>query len=436
VTLGRLATPTTSSDTARVTAPTVRRQVSAHASCRSPGAKPEFRVLVAAARERLDEPDRALIRALVEDAVDWEELLRLARHNRVEALLDHSLRATVPDAVPESVASRLKARADSNRERGRRLVTELADLVRLLDGAGIPALVFKGPVLAAQIYEDRGLRFFWDLDLLVREEDIERVSELVMTRGYRRYSELDRLEARIFAGYHFAHTLFHDERAVEVDVHWRLMPAGFGPRLAWSDLSGRAIRAQLGGVDLWTFSTEDALLALAAHGAKEEWRRLQMVCDVAGYIRSAPALDWTTCLDRAAGFGGRRMLLLAAHLAHARLGADLPAAVHEAIAADRVIPELVGRVWPRLQSADSPATSPFVLTRFRYLVLDRVRDRLRYAREALMEPRLVHVRLLRLPPALSKGYVLVRIVHDYLLLPLWLLAKRCRRLANKWAARQ
>lgn len=52
-----------------------------------------------------------------------------------------------------------------------------------------------------------------------------------------------------------------------------------------------------------------------------------------------------------------------------------------------------------------------------------------------MEPRLEHVRLLRLPPALSKGYVLVRIVHDYLLLPLWLLAKRCRRLANKWAAR-
>ena len=391
---------------------------------------------MAAARERLGEPEGALIRALVEDTFDWDELLRLARHNRVEALLDHSLRAIVPDAVPGPVASRLKARADSNRERGRRLVTELADLVGALDGAGIPALVFKGPVLAAQIYEDRGLRFFWDLDLLVRPEDIERVCEVVIARGYRRYNELDSLEGRIFCGYHFAYTLIHHERDLEVDVHWRLMPAGFGPRLAWSDLSARAIRAHLGEVDVWTFSLEDALLALAAHGAKEEWRRLQMVCDVAGYLRSAPALDWSTCLDRAAGLGCRRMLLLAVHLAHARLGAALPPAVQEAIDADRVIPELVGLVWPRLQDAEARATSTFVLTRFRYLALDRRRDRLRYAWEALMAPRLQHVQLLRLPRALSKGYVLVRIVHDYLLLPLWLLAKRCRRLAQGVAARR
>ena len=403
---------------------------------RLPGATTEFQVLVAAARERLDEPDVALIRALVENAVDWEELLRLARHNRVEALLDHSLRAAVPDAVPEGVASRLKARTDSNRERGRRLVTELANLVQRLDGAGIPSLVFKGPVLAAHIYEDRGLRFFWDLDLLVREEDIERVSELAVARGYQRDGELDCLETRIYAGYHFAFTLVHDERDVEIDVHWRLMPAGFGPRLAWSDLSARAIRAQLAGVDVWTFSPEDALLALAAHAAKEEWRRLQMVCDVAGYIRSTPALDWMTCLDRAAKSGSRRMLLLAAHLAHAHFGAALPSTVHEAIAADAVIPELVGLVWPRLQSADSPTMSPFVLTRFRYLVLDRVRDRLRYAREALFRPRLEHVHFLRLPRGLARGYILVRVVHDYLLLPPWLLAKRCRRLANEWATRQ
>jgi len=375
------------------------------------------------------------MRTLVCNGIDWEELLRLARHNRVEALLDHSLRATIADVVPEEVVWRLQARADSNRERGHRLVSELADLVRVLDAAGIPFLVFKGPVLATHIYADRGLRFFWDLDLLVREEDIERVCELGKTRGYQRYGELDDVEARVFARYHFARTLFHNERDVEIDVHWRLMPAGFGPRLSWSELWDRAVRARLGEVDVWTFSPEDALLALAAHGAKEEWRRLQMVCDVAGYIGATPALDWAACLDRAAKCGGRRMLLLATHLASTYLGAALPATVHDAIVADRVIPELIDLVSPRVQDPDAPATSAFVLTRFRYLVLDRVSDRVRYVREALFGPRVEHVRLLRLPPALSRGYVLVRIVHDYLLLPLWLLAKHCRRLASAWAAR-
>jgi hypothetical protein len=116
--------------------------------------------------------------------------------------------------------------------------------------------------------------------------------------------------------------------------------------------------------------------------------------------------------------------LLAVHpLEHARLGPSGPG-LRDAIGADRVIRGLARFVWRRLHNPDCPAISAFVLTRFRDPALDRQIDRRRDALETPVARWLEHTQLVRLRPALSAGRVLVRIVHDPLLLPLWLFAKR------------
>ena len=38
-------------------------------------------------------------------------------------------------------------------------------------------------------------------------------------------------------------------------------------------------------------------------------------------------------------------------------------------------------------------------------------------------PRVIHFRMVRLPDSLFFGYVAVKIVHDYLVLPIWNLGK-------------
>jgi hypothetical protein len=59
------------------------------------------------------------------------------------------------------------------------------------------------------------------------------------------------------------------------------------------------------------------------------------------------------------------------------------------------------------------------------------RDRLRCLWRTLTTPRFQHYGMIRLPDPLFGGYVVVKLVHDYVLLPLWWLVKgRWRRRAT------
>ena len=46
-------------------------------------------------------------------------------------------------------------------------VRTVADVERALGDAGVPTLVFKGPVLASLLYREGGLRSYGDVDILV-----------------------------------------------------------------------------------------------------------------------------------------------------------------------------------------------------------------------------------------------------------------------------
>jgi len=66
----------------------------------------------------------------------------------------------------------------------RHLTAELVRLMGLLKAAGVPAVTFKGPVLAAMAYGSIELRQFSDLDILVRQTDLPRVAEILTAERY------------------------------------------------------------------------------------------------------------------------------------------------------------------------------------------------------------------------------------------------------------
>src|SRR2546426_10956064 len=77
--------------------------------------------------------------------------------------------------------------SDERRSIARRnlcLTGDLLSLLELFEARGIPAVPFKGPVLAVQAYGDVALREFRDLDILVTHRDITRARELLLARGF------------------------------------------------------------------------------------------------------------------------------------------------------------------------------------------------------------------------------------------------------------
>lgn len=380
---------------------------------------PEYSALVAAIQHRFS-PEQAIPSRL--PSLDADLFARLAQRHRVEALLV----GAPASFVPTSRASDFEARADANRARGAQLLDELTALMTSFSRAGVDTLTFKGPILSLDAYGDLGARFCWDLDLLFKKHDIPGVAELFAERGYHQVLELRSHEVSSFFHYHFA-LLFRTEATdLEIDAHWSLVPVNLPFRVDLEGMRQRAVTRDINGVPVQTTNAEDTLLLLSVHGAKEEWKRLSMICDVAAFLHSHPDLDWSVCLQRATRAGARRALLLAASLA-SRFGVSLPGEVSAAVAADVVITDLTRQLDKNHADPDYQPQTIFKVSRFRRQVLDRKIDCLRYVLTTVTMPRIEHLRLIRLPGFFKVGYIPVRLVHDYIALPLFLAYRSIRQ---------
>jgi len=385
----------------------------------------EWEILLLCARSR---PEPALderLRRLFAGPIDWGRLIRMAWINRMIPLLHwHVLRLGV--AMPDWSVEHLAETKARNDDRGRRLIERFVALVEALDAAKIPAITFKGPTLEALAYAHPGQRECADLDILVHEPDLRRLVPVIEGLGYRFDDRFGPLEERIFRRYHFAYEFVDPTGAANIDAHWRLLPGTWTIPLDYEGLWQRSGTTQVGGRAVRVLADEDLLFYLALHSTKERWLRLRMVCDVAELLRARPMLDWNRALSDATAQGGRRILLLAAHLAATWLGAPVPDPIRAHAGADRLILRFEREIWASMQSGKEDFSRLFDLSWFRFLVLDRFGDRIGYIARTLALPRVVHTQIVKLPTWLAWAYIPIKLGHDYVLLPVWKLIQRWR----------
>jgi hypothetical protein len=213
------------------------------------------------------------------------------------------------------------------------------------------------------------------------------------------------------------------EGRLPVEPHWSFTPKALAVDLDLQGLWNRATRLDVAGRTVAALSAEDELLVACLHGSKEKWWRLLWVADVAGLVYRQPGLDWAGMIRRAEASGIRRMFLLGLALAKDLFAIALPPAVAAAIARDPACGELVEQSRRHLFASGGDVGSVHQVTRYHLRARERGSDRLRYVWRTIVTPQFMHYRMVRLPPALVLGYVPVKLVHDYVLLPLWSLGK-------------
>lgn len=118
-----------------------------------------------------------------------------------------------PAEFGEAVATALAAA----RARGLAIEAETRDLCARLDERGIAALPLKGPLLAAAVHGDLGLRETADVDLLVAPAHLHEAARLLEERDYRAAG--DPLRANGLPDLHLR--MDHPARAT-VELHWRV----------------------------------------------------------------------------------------------------------------------------------------------------------------------------------------------------------------------
>src|SRR5467141_3631022 len=304
--------------------------------------------------------DRQRLRALLR-SVDWARLLILAEEHGVAGHLTASLRGLKEDLIPPETRQALVDRQRAQVVFTLRLTAELFRILDRFTSEGIGALVVKGPVLAVQAYGDPAMRAYGDLDLLVRQRDIRRATELLSAAGFSPAVPLSAIDAgRIPGQYLFSKP---DSKLI-VELHNDCTLRYFPRRLPLEECFSRQIRVCLDSHEAPALSVEDELVLICIHGAKHFWERLMWIADVAALVSRQTGIDWQRVADSAQAVEAERMLHTGLRLASDLLEARLPDKVLAKVQADAVSARLVERTLKWLPAAGS--APPGLLERAAY----------------------------------------------------------------------
>lgn len=370
-------------------------------------ARLEDQILICSARRSLDDGSANKLRQLLGSDLDWDYLLETADLHCLTPLLYIHLTGLAPGTVPPRVLSRLGNANYQNTQSGFVLAGELLKIVECFKANNIDAVPFKGPTLALAVYGDVGLRQFADLDVLVRKQDVPRVQELLIGRGFRPTPELTTAQHAALLRFDCACN-FDNGDGVVLDLHWRFVEPHsslvFDPGRLWDRLEPVTI----GGNQLMTLSPEDLLLVLCLHGFTHFWERLGWICDVAGLMDRNKSLDWQLVLKNTNRLGMRRILLLGLVLAADVLDATMPTEIQQIASGDAVVKRLAHEIQGQLFLKESSRPGLFGGAVLSLNMRERKRDKLKSCFRFVTTPRRYDWLAVSLPDPLFFLYYVLR----------------------------
>lgn len=285
---------------------------------------PELELLLGCVRPRQvgEEADTVAltppINQLAANVQDWDLVVTQAQKHRVLPILCSRL-PEMGAAVPTAAQDRLRAENQRHVFHNLRNAAELIGVLKAFDLEMIPAMPFKGVMLAATVYKDLTRRPSGDLDLLIHYRDLKAATAILIKRGYELKTPL-RADGTQVLPDNCEYQFRRQADGTEIELRWRM---GHDLGLDW--VWPRRQSATLMGIEVPNLDPETTLLVLCMHGAEHEWSRLFWVCDVAQLLTSFPELDWKRVIDEAKRVGFFRVLAVGVLLARRVTGV----AVHQ-----------------------------------------------------------------------------------------------------------
>jgi len=267
--------------------------------------------------------------------LDWGAMAGLAQRHKVAPLLFWRLsqgrkRWGLETRVPVDVWDRLQE--DFYAAAGRALLAEwqLAEVLRAMAAAGVPAIVIKGAAIAA-FYPDPALRSYSDLDILVPEAQLDVAETALNELGYRCF----RWKDWWLAHFHHLPTMVSDDGRFAVELHWRVDHEEALGRLPAEDLWARAVPWTVSGQPALRLETVDTALHLCRHAAVQHRAKqgLGPLCDLAQVTTGWNLGEWEMMVQRAADYGLTRPVYLMLRLAEEAGVLAVPR-------------EVMSRLWP------------------------------------------------------------------------------------------
>ena len=373
-----------------------------------PGAaRPELGFNLCCGRALIDPAATEQIRLYIRNGLNWPNVVAIAERHRLLPVVYEVIARAARDLISPDQLNALRQATALSMTAGMVLLRELFRLHRSFEGAQIPVIPYKGPLLAWVAYGNFLLREYLDLDFIVQQKYIPDVVTVLKSEGYR--PQFDPREAH--AGHDRSapgqYSFLSHPQKILAEFHTERTLRYFPIPINFQDLTSRLMTVEIGERRLRTFSIEDTLVMLCVHGAKHFWERLGWVLDVAKLVTDQE-VDWTLATQIAAKMESTRVLRLGLYLSHDLFGAPLPGQLLEEICRDRTVQELAEKVYEQYADISDPGAGVLHRAAFRFRLRDGIGQGLRHTLRLAISPTESDRQIVRLPRWLTPLYVLVR----------------------------
>ena len=282
----------------------------------------ELTFLIACCQTNLNKADTEFIHSYINTpCLAMDTLIGLARQHGILPLVYKTLLALNTDI---SVVNAFKQQYLSIAQRNIFMSAELIRIMKLLEDNGINSLAFKGPALSQMAYGDITLRQYGDLDILIKQDDIHKISTLLGSKGYEQAHIFTAVQEKNWYKHAKDMILFHSEKGIYIELHWLLLDNDYPMQVDLNAIWAHPKTIVINRQKIQTFSTESLLLYLCIHGSKHLWERIEWIKDIDLMIRNTQNIDWEY-LDRQVNESGfKRMFLLGLYLSTTLFHTPLP----------------------------------------------------------------------------------------------------------------
>lgn len=381
----------------------------------------EEKLLLICSCVNMRQKDLRLLQDISCKELDWEYIVKTACYHKVLPLLYQNIKKNLPHSAPDHVLDRLKSKVVHNGARNLFVVSRLFSMLKLLHDHGVQSLVFKGPVLAENIFGNIGFRVFSDLDLLISRKDIRKTVQILKEKGFQQDIDLSlaQYEKLVKKGHHAVLM----KESVAFELHWELTGRYFSKEVELESLWSRSEDVDIAGQRVKTLGQEDLLLYLCIHGCRHYWFQLDSVCCVAELVKTRTTLDWDLVYRLAQELGAVKMLLLGLLLARELLGVTLSAQITKVLILyphmEHVTANIAGKIFSSTDVSELKMSYREYIT-YHHHIIDNRLDWLRFCMRPLLNPTHSDWMWIRLPALLSPLY--------YILRPLRLIGKYSNKL--------
>jgi len=255
--------------------------------------------------------------------IAWQKCIKMAHYHAVIPQLQHAIKHN-KISIPQPFMIQLQSLQRNIALENMTLAAELINITKELDKKRLPYLSIKGPALSQSLHQNITTRQICDLDILVDEEDLIKIADILIQKGYRTQLPYDLLKNAGFRALDNDFTFLHYDKKIMIELHWKLFPSRHHMPLDFEMLYHSHIHVTLQKHNIKVLSNANNLLYLCLHASKHLFEQLKWLCDIDRLIRDSPNLDFTTLYTKAQTLQVQEPLLLALQMSKALYSTPLP----------------------------------------------------------------------------------------------------------------